>query len=313
MPPLTREDLIGRYNAHAREYYRRADGTPTRHAANIELATRPLVSSLPASTFGLEALRNYREQLITRGLRRRTINQWVGWVRGMFRWAAQQRLVEPRIAAELSLLDPLRYGRSRAKESAAGTVVTFAMVRDLLPHLRHTVQRMLSVQWLTGMRPGELVAMKWTELVEVDGCTMYAPAQHKTKHFNRSRVIVLMPEVMALLSQENAQGDHVWLHARGQPFSTASYAQAVARACKRAGVKVWRPGRIRRSTATYARRVTDSETVQRLLGHASSDTTEMYYDLEVIDALEAAEKLNSAHEWREYRSELLKTLASGTR
>lgn len=305
MPPLTREDLIGRYNAHAREYYRRADGSPTRHATNIELATRPLVSHEPAASFGLHELRRYREQRITRGLKRRTINQWVGWVRGMFRWAAREKLLSPAQVAELTLLEPLRYGRSRAKERADGVIVTLEMILRILPELSAAVRSMVRIQWLTGMRPGEVVSMKWFELTDLDSCTVYRPTQHKTKHHNRSRVIVLASETMQLIHEQKREGDYIWINTRGRPFTTHTYAQSVVRACRRLGDPVWTPGRIRRSTATYARRITDTETVQRLLGHASAEMTEWYYDLDVIDAIQATERLNATTEWRECRARIL--------
>jgi integrase len=312
-PPLSREDLIGRYNAHAREYYRRADGSPTRHAGNIELATRPLVSQLPAETFGLDDLREYRDSLIDRGLKRRTINQWVGWTRGMFRWAAREKLIPPALVAELSLLEPLRYGRSRAKEHNDGVIVTLAMVLRLLPELSSVVGSMLRIQWLTGMRPGEVVSMKWSELIDFDGCTVYRPTQHKTKHHNRSRVIVLVDEIMHLINSQEQRGDHVWNNTWGRPYNTHTYCMSVSRACKRLGITVWTPGRIRRSTATYARRITDTETVQRLLGHASPEMTEWYYDLDVIDAIQATERLNATPEWGKCRSQILGVLEHAAR
>lgn len=313
MPPLTREELIGRYNAHAREYYRRADGSPTRHATNIELATRPLVSHEPAATFGLHELREYREQLISRGLKRRTINQWVGWVRGMFRWAAQNNLIDPRAAAELSLLEPLRYGRSRAKEHGDGVIVTLGMVLRLLPELNEVVRAMVRVQWCTGMRPGEVVSMKWAELVDVDGVTVYRPGQHKTKHHNRQRVVVLVRDVLSVVDAQPRRDAHVWLNTKGRPYTTHTYGQAVVRACRRIGMIEWTPGKIRRSTATHARRVTDAETVQRLLGHASAQMTEWYFDLETIDAIEAAERLNSRPGWEKHREKILGGLAPEAR
>jgi integrase len=313
IPPLTREDLIGRYNAHACAYYRRSDGSPTRHAKNIELATRPLISQLSAESFGLDDLREYREQLIKRGLKRRTINQWVGWVRGMFRWAAREQLLPPSQVAELTLIEPLRYGRSPAKEHDDRVVVTLAMILRILPELSAVVRSMVRLQWLTGMRPGEVVSMRWSELIDLESCTVYRPTQHKTKHHNRSRVVVLVGEVMQLFDGLSHESEHVWTNTRGRPFTTHTYAQSIVRACKRLGVPVWTPGRIRRSTATYARRITDTETVQRLLGHASAEMTEWYYDLDVIDAIQATERLNATSEWGKCRSQILGVLEHAAR
>lgn len=54
---LTVRELVAIYLAHCETYYRRADGTPTGEAENIELALRPLVSkygNLPADAIDVE-------------------------------------------------------------------------------------------------------------------------------------------------------------------------------------------------------------------------------------------------------------------
>ncbi|MFI4855122.1 MAG: tyrosine-type recombinase/integrase [Phycisphaerales bacterium JB065] len=291
-PPLTREDLIGRYNAHARAYYRRADGSPTRHAQNIELATRPLRSQLSAESFGLEDLRAYREQLIKRGLKRRTINQWVGWVRGMFRWGAREQLLPASTAAELTLLDPLRYGRSMARESSIPMVITRAQLLEVLPHLPSVVARMVQVQWLCGMRVSELVSMRSEDLVEIDDYLVYVPAHHKTEHHERDRRIVICAEARAHID-EGLEGLQ-FVNSIGNPYNRNTYGAAIRRACRRNNLRTWTPGGLHRSAATHARRLVGSEGVQRLLGHASSDMTERYFGLEVIDAIEVARGLDAA-------------------
>ena len=101
----------------------------------------------------------------------------------------------------------------------------------------------------------------------------------------------LFSEAMSYVDAGWVEG-HVWRTRRGTPWTTVTYGQAVRRACARLGVRVWTPGKIRRSTATYARRVSDTETVQRLLGHASAEMTERYYDLGVVDAIEAGRRLD---------------------
>lgn len=288
---MTMDELVGVYLVYAEAYYRRGDGTPTRHATNLELGLRTLRTRDPAGSFGLDALLIYRESLIRRGLKRRTINQWCGWVRGMFRWAAEEGHVPPSVPAELATLRPLKYGRSAASESPRPRLVTRAEIEATMPALCETVRAMVRVQWLTGMRSGEICAMRREDLVDVDGVMLYYPALHKTQHLGRTRVIPLFSEAMSYVDAGWEEG-HVWRTRLGTAWTTVSYGQVVRRACQRLGVRVWTPGKIRRSTATYARRVSDTETVQRLLGHASADMTERYYDLGVVDAIEAGRRLD---------------------
>lgn len=287
---MTRSELIDRYLLHARLYYKRADGTPTRHAANLELGLRPLRSSEPASAMTLHDLIEYREALIARGLLRKTINQWCGWVKALFRWAAREQLLPASIAAELALLDPLRFGRSPARESSPPQLVTRERVAAVLPYLPSMVSRMVQVQWLAGMRVGEVVSMRGSELVELDGYVIYAPSHHKTAHHERRRRIVLPNAARALIDLDEA--GYQFINTRGNAFTRNTYGSAIRKACRAIGDSVWSPGQLRRSAATYARRLIGKEGVQRLLGHASGDTTEIYLDLEVIDAIAFVQALD---------------------
>ena len=201
--------LIQLYLEHARKYYRRSDGTPTRQATNLELALRPIRSCRQARTFGLVDLIEYRDGLIMRGLARKTINQWCGWVRGAFRWAARNGHVPVTVPAELALVDPLRYGRGGARETRPQGLLT---QHDLVKVADASTGRtgdMLCVQWLAGMRPSEVVNMRSEELHEYEQWLLYRPIHHKTQHHGRTRVIVLCPEAAAIVENRPEHG-HVF-------------------------------------------------------------------------------------------------------
>lgn len=290
---MTLEGLIDRFLAHARVYYRKPDGTPTRHATNLELGLRPLRSSTLAREFSPRDLLEYRDALIARGLTRTTINQWTGWVRLLFRWAAREGVVPQSLPAELAQVDPLRFGRSAARERAPRTLVTREMINAIRPFLHRAASNLVVVQWLTGMRPGEAVSMTRDQLFEFDGALIYEPRRHKLEHFGIRRIIVLVDEA-ARIVRDSSRCNVVFPNARGKPYTTDSYAQAVRRACIRAGTPIWTPGRIRRSAATYAKRAAGSEAAQRLLGHASPEMTERYFDLDLVDAVRSARALEAA-------------------
>lgn len=304
---LSLDVLVGLYLDHARVYYRRVDGTPTRHAVNLELALRPLRVSAPADAYGLADFRRYRDGLITRGLLRPTINQWCGWVRGMFRWAASEGHVSSLVPAGLAAMEPLRYARSSARERVCQPLLTRESIIAVLAHAGSVVAAMVEVQWVAGMRPGELVRMRWQDVAEVDGLLVYQPDRHKLQHYGRSRIVALPPlcrdlmlgaapgrsAISGAICGEGVCTRTGWVFRtrRGGPYTVCSYAQAVRRACRRAGVGAWSPGRLRRSSATYARRVGDAETAQRLLGHATVDMTERYFDLAACDSMQAMQDL----------------------
>ena len=53
--------------------------------------------------------------------------------------------------------------------------------------------------------------------------------------------------------------------------------RAVRNACNKAGIPRWSPGPLRKTRATQARRDSDLETAQQILGHSSKQTTKRHY------------------------------------
>ncbi|QDU70437.1 tyrosine-type recombinase/integrase [Mucisphaera calidilacus] len=296
---MTLDELIRGYLDHADQYYRRGDGTPTRHAKNLEIALRPLRSDLRADRFNLASFRMYRDKLLERGLQRSTVNQWCGWVRGCFRWAAQRELIPAEVAHQLKLMEPLRFGRTSCRERTISKLVGREVVHHLARICPQPVASMVMVQWLCGMRPGEVCAMRFDQLQKIEGWTVYIPEHHKTQHYGKTRTIVI-PLCAREFMPKDGEG-YVFMKPRrpAGPYTTNTYAQVMRRACKKQGIDVVTPGQLRRSAATIARRVAGKEAAQRLLGHTSGDMTEHYYDLELIDAIESMEQLVTAGWGRE--------------
>jgi integrase len=74
--------------------------------------------------------------------------------------------------------------------------------------------------------------------------------------------------------------------APGGRYSVDAYRRAIARACERAEVPVWRPHQLRHSKATEIRREVGVDAARAVLGHRSPKVTETYAE---IDANKAAE------------------------
>ena len=76
------------------------DGKTTREVDNIRDALRPLrqlYGSTPAAEFGPKKLKAVRQKMIENGLCRRVINNRVGRIKRMFKWAVADELVPPGI------------------------------------------------------------------------------------------------------------------------------------------------------------------------------------------------------------------------
>jgi len=104
---------------------------------------------------------------------------------------------------------------------------------------------------------------------------------------------------MAQIAQSGAPDGFIWRSARRQPYTVSGYRQAIVRALRIQSEPLWSPAMIRRSAATVCRRLRGSEGAQRLLGHASPETTELYYDLDEVDYLAEAQSLARCH-WGDF-------------
>ena len=79
----------------------------------------------------------------------------------------------------------------------------------------------------------------------------------------------------------------------GEKYNHASLRNACKRGCKRAGVEVFVPYDLRRSKATGVRSILGKEASKLLLGHANTDTTDIYLLEEVREVIKVAKLLDT--------------------
>jgi integrase len=218
---VTINELILAYWTHAEQHYRRPDGTPTKELADIRLSCRPLkelYGPTVAKEFGPLALKALREAMITGSWMtnkqkarqhkhgkliawcRKLVNQRIGRVRRIFRWAASEQLLPVSVYEALRTVDGLKQGRCQARETEPVKPVPEAFVLQTLPNLRPAVAAMAQLQLLTGMRPGEVVIMRAIDLDMTGPVWLYRPGSdqgphgaHKTAWRGHDRVIAIGP------------------------------------------------------------------------------------------------------------------------
>lgn len=165
--PLTVAELLLAYLRHAESYYRRPDGTPTGEARMIRDAMsclKDLYASLPVCQFSPKRLKAVREAMIAKGWTRRHVNKQVGRVRRIFKWGVSEELVPPSVFHGLQTVEPLRKGRSEARETKPVRPVPDDVVDATLPYLSPVVRAMVQVQRFSACRPGEVCRMKGAEI-----------------------------------------------------------------------------------------------------------------------------------------------------
>ena len=77
-------------------------------------------------------------------------------------------------------------------------------------------------------------------------------------------------------------------------YTVNSLYTAVSRACERADVERFTPYDLRRTAATRVRATLGKEEAKLLLGHVSTDTTEIYLLDEVKETVKAAKRMEGS-------------------
>jgi integrase len=119
----------------------------------------------------------------------------------MFRWAVSQEMIPSEIYQALTTLAPLKRGRSEARESEPVRPVPEEFVHAIRPHVSRQVWAMIQLQLLTGMRPGEVVQLRWCDLKISDYVWIYEPPVHKMAYLAQSRKVLLGPQAQAIVRQ----------------------------------------------------------------------------------------------------------------
>ena len=230
----------------------------------------------------------------------------------MFRWGVENELVDTATWQALTAAGGFKRGRSEAPETAPIKPVPEDLVAKTLavanPMVHPMVQAMIRTQLLTGIRPGELVQLRESDIDRAGSVWVFRPGTHKSEyHEDRDRIILIGPEAQAVLTHwlRQAQAEYIFgskqlrefenREGRGLPKKTAnkalkrkrrptlrsyyspnSYLQAVLRACDRAGVGWWSPNQLRHNAAAMLRAKYGIEAAKVILGHSNLRTTQIY-------------------------------------
>jgi hypothetical protein len=135
---LSVNEVLIAFWRYAEQHYRRADGTPTNELPQYRYTFRPvreLVGHTPAKEFGPVALKSIRAAMVRKGWCRKLVNQRVGRVRRVFKWAASEQLVPVAVYQSLTTVAGLQKGRTAAAERAPVLPVDEAAgVRQVVAH-----------------------------------------------------------------------------------------------------------------------------------------------------------------------------------
>jgi integrase len=315
--------LLVNYWRWAEEHYRDAEGKPSRELENVKDALRPLrklYGETTAASFGPLALRAVQQHMVQAGLARTVVNSRINRIRRVFKWASSFELLPVAAYEALRTVPGLQRGRCAAREAEPVGAVRVEHVQAAQRHMPAPVRTMVELQLLTGMRAGEVMAMRAIDLNTAGSVWEYRPARHKNQHRGLERVILLGPQAQEVLRPFLTTNLEAYLfspksyveelHARralqrktkrtpseskrrrkprpkrtpGERYTRRSYRAAVVRACHKADVPEWSPLQLRHTAATSIRAKYGIEAAKVILGHTKIETSQIYAERDLAKA-----------------------------
>ena len=239
------------------------------------------------------------------------------------------REVKPLRRGRSPAKDALKRSAVTKKELDAVMGNVSRVVADMLGLVWITAMRPSEV---CRMRPFDILRDDSSCWLYVPGLDVSQVGDHKTAHHQRVRAIplpsraqvILQPRIIDFGSKEhifspveavqelldrresgrktplgygNRRGTNRKEHPMIKPggtYTISAFCTAVKRGCKRAGVTRFTPRDLRRTAATRIKSQLSAEAAKLILGHVSTDTTDIYLLEEVQEAMEVAKKLDAS-------------------
>jgi integrase len=188
---VTVGQLVAEFWKHCKGYYQPAVAG---HFKAVLRELRKRYGHLPVAEFGPKSLKALRASWVDAGQSRKHVNQKVARIKQAFRWAVAEELCPVEVHQRLATLPGLRKGKTDARETTPVPPVPLDVFEATLPYLPPVLQDLLRLQLYSGSRPGEIAELKPGEVDTTGDVWEYRPAEHKTAHHDKSRVIYIGPK-----------------------------------------------------------------------------------------------------------------------
>ena len=316
---LTVKELCDEFVKWASTYYKNAKGEPTSMVAAAAYNTREfreMYGEKYVADLEHHDMLALRERLIEDGLGRVTVNRRMWTVKRMIGWALEEDLIYAQTKAELTQVANLKQGRSRAPEGKPVVAAPRDEVEAVIAVSEPNIADMIKVQILTGMRPGEICAMRWCDIEKRDTIWVYRPSHHKNEWRRQPRAIVIGPRAQGILSAMEKEGEYVFspkkaqverfermrearktrvqpsqmhrskeepMRSPGESWETSAYGRAIRKRCKKIGIRIWKPNQLRHNCATEVRRAFGIDAARAVLGHFNGLSVTDRYSFEAAE------------------------------
>ena len=241
---------------------------------NFRLYINPVFGHLPIDQ--VRTADDLKARMANKGLSSKTINNTIGTLRTMLRWAEEEGevMAAPRIKA-------------LKMEPPAPDFLTFTETEMLLAAAQYNREwhAMIFFALRTGVRFGELTELRWSDIDWVNNqvtvSRAWARGGVRPPKSGKPRIIPLSPETVVLLRGiRHTHGELVFCKPDGGRHIHRRCDVAIKRICKKAGLRSIGWHTLRHTFASHlVMRGAPLLSVQQLLGHSTIMMTQRYAHL----------------------------------
>lgn len=211
-------------------------------------------------------IEKYKAERLKQGVKKSTVNRCLAIIRKMLNLAVDGKLISNDQKIKIKFFSE--------KDNLMERIINREEEDRLLEASSGYLKPILIVALNTGMRLGEILNLKWSQIdlrareIRVE--------KTKSKKIRLIFINAILQEELMRLKQKRGAGEYLFLNPKtGKPLTTVK--RAFKGACRRAGISNMRFHDLRHTFATrLVQRGVDLITVKELLGHSSVTITERY-------------------------------------
>lgn len=208
-------------------------------------------------------------------------------INGMYNYAIRKKYLEENLLNKIQI-------SAKYRQVVRKTGKTETFNSEELQNINHFLDQMyeetmdssylaVKINFLLGLRVGELVALRWDDLVDEnhlhivreevrDQTTNTITVVEHTKT-NRDRFVVLIPKAISILNRIERQGEYIFMR-NGERITSIRIASVLRKYARKNGIALKSSHKIRK---TYASNLNASgvplDSIRELLGHSNLSTT----------------------------------------
>jgi len=233
-------------------------------------------------------LNRYREARLSQGRSPRTVNLEMSCLSRLYKVAEQDGLFAGNCPVKSIAPFEIQYGADR--------ILSPEEQQRLIQHSPQHLQRIIICALNTGMRRGDIVGLKWSNVNLDQGHILLEAISTKSKRQTTVPISSIMDKLFREIKEESKK-DHVFLNSHGEPYHDGvGIRRSFYTARRKAGIEDFRFHDLRHTAAT---RLVEAGVplfvVSKILGHSDPKMTMRYAhpDKSLKEGIEALALYNS--------------------